>query len=203
MSRASHWNTAGGAFVKTGERNEFGGGRKYVIHNTILQPGGVSNVFSGAVNPNCVSRNNIFDVPGRLATDSEKEPASDYDYDFFSGINKGKTAVEDHAIKFGTTPAGTKLYQTSWNLEFYPRGTINSIKWGKQAYEFGERKVEITDPVIWIKNPLIDSGISMPGVNEGFSGAAPDLGAFETGNPPIQFGRRAYLSFDEGRCPWE
>ena len=202
-SRVSHWNDIGGALVKTGEREEFGGGRRYVFHNTILQPGGVLNVFSGHVNPNCISRNNIFDVPGRLATDNEKDPPSDYDFDFFSGNNKGKTAIEEHAIKFGTTPAGTKLYITSWNLEFYPRSTINSIKWGKYPYEFGERKIEITDPVTWIDNPLIDSGTIVPGFNNGFAGKAPDLGAFETGAPPLQFGRRAYLNYNEGRCPWE
>lgn len=202
-SRSGHWNTMGGAFLKTGERNEFGGGRRFVFHNTILQPGGVFNVFSSHVNPNCYTRNNIFDVPGRLATDNEKEPASDYDFDYFSGNTRGRTAAEEHGIKFGTTPAGTRLYVTAWNLEFYPRAIINSIKWGKFPYEFGERKTEITDPVVWIKNPLIDSGTILPGFNDDYEGKAPDLGAFETGGPPLQFGRRAYLSYNEGRSPWE
>lgn len=202
-SRSSHWNTKGGALIKTGERNEFGGGRRYIFHNTIRQPNGVFDVFSGHVNPNCVSRNNIFDVPGRLATNTEKEPASDYDYDFFSGETKGKTAKEEHEIRISTTPAGTKLFISSYALEFYPRSTINSIKWGAYPYEFGERKTTITDPVVWIKNPLIDSGIVLPNFNDNFTGSAPDLGAFETGTPPLQFGRRAFLGFDQGRAPWE
>ena len=202
-SRSGHRNSTGGALVKTGERNEFGGGRRYVFHNTILQPGGVFNVFSSHVNPDCIARNNIFDVPGRLATDIEKEPEGDYDYDYFSGITKGGTAKEEHGIKFTTTPAGTRLYSSSYNLEFYPRSSINSIKWGKYSYEFGDRKLEITDPVVWINNPLIDSGTILPGFNEDFMGKAPDLGAFEVGSPPLQFGRRAYLSFNDGRAPWE
>jgi hypothetical protein len=163
----------------------------------------VFNVFSSHVNPNCVTRNNIFDVPGRLATDNEKEPASDYDFDYFSGNTRGNTAKEEHGIKFGTTPAGTRLYINAWNLEFYPRSSINSIKWGKHPYDFGEIHKEITDPVVWIKNPLIDSGILLPGFNDDFQGKAPDLGAFETGNPPLEFGRRAYLKYNEGRSPWE
>lgn len=202
-SRSSHWNTMGGAFIKTGERNEFGGGRRFVFHNTILQPNGVFDGFTSHVNPNCVTRNNIFDVPGRLATDNEKEPASDYDYDFFSGDTKGRSAKEEHSIKISTTPSGTRLYISSYNLEFYPRSTINSIKWGAYPYEFGEKKVNLTDPVVWIKNPIIDSGIPISGFNDNYKGDAPDLGAFETGVPPLQFGRRAYLSFDEGRTPWE
>lgn len=202
-SRSGHRNSAGGVFIKTGERNEFGGGRRYVFHNTILQPDGVFNVFSGNVNPGCLTRNNIFDVPGRLATDLEKDPPGDYDYDFFSGIAKGKTAGEEHAVRFTTTPAGTRLYTSSYNLEFYPRSSINSIKWGKFPYEFGDRKLEITDPVVWISNPLIDSGIPIPGFNDNFYGKAPDLGAFEVGSPPLQFGRRAYLDYNEERPPWE
>lgn len=202
-SRSGHTNSTGGALIKTGERNEFGGGRRYIFHNTILQPGGVFNVFSSHVNPDCISRNNIFDVPGRLATDNEKDPPSDYDFDFFPGNTKGRTASEEHGIKFGTTPAGTRLYVSSYNLEFYPRSSINSIKWGKYPYEFGERKLEITDPVVWINNPLIDSGTLLPGFNDDFIGKAPDLGAFEVGLPPLQFGRRAYLNFNEGRAPWE
>jgi hypothetical protein len=202
-SRRGHWNTLGGSFIKTGERNEFGGGRRYVFHNTTLQPNGVFSAFTDHVNPNCVTRNNIFDLPGRLATDNEKDPASDYDYDFFSGNSRGRTAREEHGIKFSTTPAGTKLYISSYNLEYYPRSTINSIKWGAFPYEFGEKKVNITDPVIWIKNPLIDSGVIIPGFNDDFKGAGPEIGAFEIGKPPLQFGRRAYLNYNEGRCPWE
>lgn len=202
-SRSGHRNSTGGALIKTGERNEFGGGRRYIFHNTILQPGGVFNVFSSHVNPNCITRNNIFDVPGRLATDIEKEPLSDYDFDYFSGVAKGRTAIEEHGIKFNTTPTGTRLYSSSYGLEFYPRSSINSIKWGKYPYEFGDRKLEITDPVVWISNPLIDSGIQLPGFNDDFTGKAPDLGAFEVGSAPLQFGRRAYLNYNEGRAPWE
>jgi hypothetical protein len=202
-SRSGHENSMGGALIKTGERNEFGGGRRYILHNTVLQPNGVFDAFTGHVNPNCVSRNNIYNVPGRLATDIEKEPSSDYDYDYFSGDVLGRSAREENRIKFTTTPAGTRLFVSSYALEFYPRSSINSIKWGKYPYEFGDRKLQITDPVVWIPNPLIDSGALLPGFNDNFAGKAPDLGAFEVGSPPIQFGRRAYLNFDEGRPPWE
>lgn len=201
-SRTGHSNTAGGALIKTGERNEFGGGRKYVFHNTALQPGGVFHAFTSHVNPNCITRNNIFDVPGRLATDTEKEPASDYDYDYFSGTVRG-TAREENGIRFNVTPSGTKLFVSSYKLEFYPRSTINSIRWGAQPYEFGDRKVNITDPVVWIKNPLIDSGAIIPGFNDDFTGEGPDIGAFETGTPPLEFGRRAYLNYNEGWAAWE
>jgi len=202
-SRTGHRNSSGGAFIKTGEREPFAGGRRYIFHNTTLQPNGVFTAFTGHVNPNCITRNNIFDAPGRLATDLEKEPASDYDYDYFSGIYKGKTATGKNNIRISTTPSGTRLYISSYNLEFYPRPVINTIRWGVFPIEFGEDTVNITDPVVWLKNPLIDSGVLLPGFNENYKGSAPDIGAFETGTPPIQFGRRAYLSHDQDRAPWE
>jgi hypothetical protein len=202
-SRIGHRNSTGGSFIKTGEREPYAGGRRFIFHNTLLQPNGVLNAFSGHVNPDCITRNNIFDVPGRLATDTGKEPASDYDYDYFSGVARGNTAREEHGIKFSATPSGTRFFTQSYNLEFYPASTVNAIKWGTQPYVFGERNVTLTDPVVWIKNPLIDSGSIIHGFNDNFKGTAPDLGAFEVGAPPLQFGRRAYLGYDEGRTPWE
>ena len=50
---------------------------------------------------------------------------------------------------------------------------------------------------------MIDGGVVLPGFNDDFKGIAPDAGAFEVGAPPLQFGRRAYLKYDEGMAPWE
>jgi len=201
-SRTGHRNTQGGAFIKTGEREPYNGGRRFIFHNTVLQPNGAFHAFSGHVNPNCVTRNNIFDVPGRLATEKEKDPAGDYDYDYYSGVSMG-VAKEPHRINLSTTPSGTRLYMSSTGLEFYPRAWINSIAWGRYPYQFGDQKRDITDPVLQIRNPLIDSGLVLNGFNTDFEGAGPDVGAFEVGAAPAQYGRRAYLKYDEGWCPWE
>ncbi|AEL24616.1 hypothetical protein [Cyclobacterium marinum] len=201
-SRVGHRNSSGGAFIKTGEREPFAGGRRYVFHNTVVQPMGVSHAFSGHGISNTVTRNNIFDVPGRLAADRETVDNSDYDCDYFSGLSLG-VAKEKNRIKFSTTPSATRLYQTSYSLEYFPRTWINSIIWGRKPYQFGDVKRNITDPVVQIRNPLIDSGIKIPGFNTDFKGEAPDLGAFEVGTAPLEFGRRAYLAHDEGWPAWE
>jgi len=44
-AESGHRNSMGGALIKTGERNEFGGGRRYIFHNTILQPEEFQCVF--------------------------------------------------------------------------------------------------------------------------------------------------------------
>jgi hypothetical protein len=195
-SRRGHSNNTGGSVIKTGDKSGFGGGRRLVFHNTVLQPGGAQNIIGG--DPNCITRNNIFTVPGSLGPDTETVPVSDFDYDFFSG-RKG-IAKEEHGISGRFT---TFLYVSSYNLEFYPKSTITQVTIGKFPIVFGDKTITITDPVLQVKSPLIDGGAIIPGFNDDFKGAAPDLGAFEVGNPPLQFGRRAYYKYDQGWAPWE
>lgn len=194
-SRRSHSDPIGGAAIKTGERGEFGGGRRFVFHNTALQPRGVSDAFSSHVNPNCVTRNNIFDCRGRLAAKDEKAPASDYDYDFFSGSERG-SAREPHGLR------GATAYLRSTRLEYYPAPRVSVVKYGRFPRP-GDEAHTVTDPVVMTPNPVVDAGVLLPGFNDGFTGRAPDLGAFEFGKPPLEFGRRAYLRWDEGWAPWE
>jgi hypothetical protein len=197
VSRRWHRDPTGGSAIKTGERDEFGGGRRFVFHNTALQPGGVFSAFTSHVNPNCVSRNNIFDCRGSLATKQEKEPASDYDYDFFNGGDRG-TAKEKHGVR------GEVAYLPSYRLEFFPAPRVLVVRYGKITTDMGGGQTrDITDPVVSAPNPAIDAGEVLPNFNDGFVGKAPDLGAFELGGPPIEFGRRAYLNGNAGRAPWE
>ncbi|HUV12444.1 MAG TPA: right-handed parallel beta-helix repeat-containing protein, partial [Acidobacteriota bacterium] len=58
LSRRTHKDPLGGNMIKVGQRDEFGGGRRYVFHNTALQPKGAFRVFSTHVCPNTVTRNN-------------------------------------------------------------------------------------------------------------------------------------------------
>ena len=196
-SRRLHRDPVGGSCIKTGERDEFGGGRRYVFHNTALQPRGVFSAFSSHVCPDCVTRNNIFDCRGSLATKQEKEPASDYDYDFFSGGDRG-IAKERHGVR------GAVAYLSSYRLEFFPAPRVLVVRYGKIPTDMGGGVTRnITDPVVSAPNPIIDAGEVLPNFNDDFTGKAPDLGAFEVGRPPLEFGRRAYVKWSEGWAPWE
>lgn len=196
-SRRTHRDPTGGAAIKTGERDEFGGGRRFILHNTVLQPRGVFTAFTSHVNPNCVSRNNIFEVRGALATRQEKEPTSDYDYDFFNGSERG-TAREAHGVR------GAVVFLPSYALEFYPAPRVSVVQFGRIETDMGGgQKRAITDPVVSRPNPVIDAGTPLPGFNDDFVGKAPDIGAFELGGAPLQFGRRAYLNWTDARAPWE
>lgn len=192
-SRRTHRDPLGGSMIKVGERGEFGGGRRFVFHNTALQPKGAFHVFSGHVNPNTVTRNNIFDCPGRLTSSREVAIPSDFDYDFFSGMEKGG-AKEPHGV------SGNIDYHHSYQLEFFPAASTTKILWGRIPIEQGDTTIHITDPVVTTPNPVIDAGAALPGFNDRYAGKAPDLGAFELGLDPLRFGRRAVVS---DWAPWE
>jgi hypothetical protein len=195
-SRRSHRDSIGGAMMKTGERGEFKGGRRYVFHNTALQPGGALHAFTGSGIGNNISRNNVFDCRGQLTGSRPVEIPSDHDYDYFVGMQRG-IAKELHGVRQRWRGQG---FAESYNLEFYPSATINKTQWGKIPVDFsGEVKI-ITDPVVTVRNPIIDAGIVIPGFNDDYSGEAPDLGAFELGRPPLKFGRRAGGTV---WAPWE
>ena len=192
-SRRGQRNTLGGTMFKLGGRGEFQGGRRYFFHNTAIQPNGPNSSVSRCAN--CVAWNNIFDVPG--GSSREPDPTSDFDYNYGGG------GTEEHGVSFTRTPAGTRLFVSSYSLEFYPRLYVNSIIWGAHPYQFGEKQRNITDPVVQVRNPMIDGGRRIPGFNDDFKGPAPDLGAFEVGAAPLEYGRRAYYYYDEGWAPWE
>jgi len=192
-SRRTHRDPLGGSMIKTGQRDEFGGGRKFVFHNTAIQPKGAFHVFSGHVNPNTVTRNNIFDCPGRLTSSRQVDIPCDFDYDLFPGMDRG-IARESHGIR------GNPSFVKSYGLEFYPSSTTTTVKWGKVKMQRGGRSVTLTDPVVTVPNPVIDSGLRLPNFNDDYTGKAPDLGAFELGRPPIRFGRRAAHDI---WAPWE
>lgn len=195
-SRRSHQDPRGMTVFKTGEREGFGGGPIFAFHNTVIQPRGPAYVFNNRTR-NTVTRNNIFDVPGSFIRGHEAHPSSDHDYDFFSGDDRSG-AKQPHGT-FRPRPS----YVVSYQLEFYPASTTIGGGGHKVPMKVGGVERIITNPVVQLRNPVIDAGERLPGFNDGFTGEAPDLGAFETGAPPLQFGRRAYLRYDEGWAPWE
>ena len=179
-----HQGASGGAAIKVGDREEFGGGRRYLFHNTVLQPRGAFHVFTSAADPVAYSRNNVWDVRGMLVTNRLPEafPRSDFDYDLFSGMSVGFPELSHRVV---TTPS----YVDSHGLEFYPSSWTSLVKGGKIELPYGEGTRIVTDPLITTRNLMVDGGVRIPNFNDDFGGAAPDIGAFEVGRPPLRFGR--------------
>jgi hypothetical protein len=194
-SRITHQDPSGGMMIKTGmnyvnvdgERVSTGLGHRFIFHNTALQPRGALDVFSSHELHNAVSRNNIFYSRGRAYPQDRGAPHNDFKNDLTGGYLGGGFV--------------RSMFLPSQTLEWYLAPTMNRIQWGRVEYTRSGKNFSITDPMVQVKNPAIDAGVPLPGFNDGFTGAAPDIGAFETGGPALRFGRESAPGFS--RPPWE
>jgi hypothetical protein len=196
VSRRTQKDPIGASMIKVGgDDGEFRGGRRYVFHNTALQPRGSFRVFSGHQLSDVISRNNLYDCPGVLTGVREPVEPLDFQYDMFTGISNGRNWLKNRV------GGGKPAFQPSQGLEWFPAVTTTMIKWGKTEVTHEGETWRQTDKMIHVPNPMIDSGEVIPGFNDSYAGNAPDIGAFERGRPPLKFGRRA------GRkviiAPWE
>ncbi len=196
VSRRTQKNPIGGPMIKVGgDDGTFRGGRRYVFHNTALQPRGAFRVFSGHQLSDVISRNNLYDCPGVLTGVREPVEPLDFQFDMFTGISNGKQYLRN---RIG---GGKPALEPSQGLEWFPAVNTTKVKWGRTVVNHDGKEWRQTDKVIRVPNPMIDSGEVLPGFNDSYAGAGPDIGAFERGRPPLKFGRRA------GRkvivAPWE
>jgi hypothetical protein len=194
-SRVSHQDRSGGAMIKTGmnvveingEKVSTGLGYRFIFHNTALQPNGALDVFSGHELHNAVTRNNIFYSRGRAYPSDSGEPRNDFKNDLTGGYLGGGMV--------------RTMFLPSDLMEWFLSPFVKKIQWGRIESVRNGKTIAITDPVVDAPNPAIDKGVRLPGFNDEFTGAAPDIGAYETGLPPLRFGREAAPGFT--RAPWE
>jgi hypothetical protein len=194
-SRVTHQDPSGGMMIKTGmnhvtidgERVSTGLGYRFIFHNTALQPEGALDVFSSHELHNAVTRNNIFYARGRTYPQDRGAPPNDFQNDLTGGYLGGGFVKS--------------MFLPGERLEWFLAPTMNKIQWGRVPYTRNGKEFAITDPMVQAKNPALDTGTRLPGFNDEFTGAAPDIGAYETGRPPLRFGRDMAPGF--ARAPWE
>jgi hypothetical protein len=175
-SQGSLDNDEGGTFNKPGQGGGgFGGGRRYMFHNTALQPiepgltypAGASMGIGSAGTPviNTVSRNNIWHVKKTWwsAIDVEGGFNNDFDYDLFNGNITAQSGSETHGV------VGTPIYQDGHGA---PSGSGGLYQLAPNSAGY-------------------DRGVRLPNFNDDFTGAAPDMGAAEAGKPLMRFGVNA------------
>ena len=144
-------------------------------------------MFSAHELHNAVTRNNIFYARGR--TYPEPLPGAPNDF---------KNDLTGRYLGGGFV---SSMFLPTEGLEWFLAPAMNHIRWGRVEYNRGGKTFFITDPLESAPNPAIDKGVRLPGFNDDFQGAAPDIGAFENGVPPLRFGREMAPGFR--RAPWE
>ena len=162
-------------FAKSGTQSGYGDGRRYVFHNTLLQAvqSGVTNplgagggiIAAGSTSPvtNTMSRNNILHV-WKPHWDSIRVQTgaskNDFDYDLRNGGISAYSGAEPNG------KVGTPIYAAGNGWE----------SWGNGMYQLAP------------SSPGYDQGQRLPNFNDGFTGAAPDIGAHEAGTPAMKLG---------------
>ncbi|MCX7049257.1 MAG: right-handed parallel beta-helix repeat-containing protein [Candidatus Sumerlaeota bacterium] len=161
------------------------------LHNTCVKKGMPLVLSTSEKARNCVYRNNLF-----IGTDANyayetTAPMADCDFDYDG---------------FGGGPWGNFL---KWNGARYK--TLEEVKAKAPVYKHAvlvdpatlfasgikqpEDPKKQTDPAandlrLKAGSAAIDAGAILPGINDGFAGKAPDLGAYEFGAPLPHYGPR-------------
>ncbi|HET9651039.1 MAG TPA: hypothetical protein VFP36_02555, partial [Usitatibacter sp.] len=158
---------------KSGSSSDFANGRRYLFHNTMLQPmddgsqpygggggAGVGGTGDSQLVHNTVSMNNIYHIWKPNSAVYQVGTDNTFQNDMFNGRF-------DTAIVGGINATPTYADGNGWKSG--PSG-LYALKAG---------------------TPGFDGGVRIPNFNDDFQGAAPDVGAAEGGGIAMKFGLAA------------
>lgn len=178
----------------------------YVLHNTLIAENSTNQQVS-----NAHFANNLFlgtDRPGSgISSIGGPTAYSTYDYDGYrpnTGVEENYTwAGAGQGGGRGQGPAGLR-FKTLADLARATGQETHGIEVDYDVFErlqppasppnagnYG-KPYEAADLNFSLKSggKAVDAGVKIPNVNSGFSGRAPDLGAYEVGQPPVVYGPR-------------
>lgn len=176
-----------------------------LYHNTIIAEGLPGDLFS-----NAHFRNNLFlgtDAPGRAVLRFSNATAySTYDYngyrlnpqakDQFLWISPAAGSLRDYTLnrrsakRFGSlaelrTVMGQEAHGIEVDYNIFEQLRAPDATKPQAVYHAKELNFKLNP-----HGKAVDAGIHLPGVNDGFAGSAPDLGAYEVGQPLPKYGPR-------------
>lgn len=159
-----------GQFAKVDDsKPDASGGRRYVLNNTLLQPSDGAGI-RGGIQATGGSNKTILNTVSR--NNLWNAPNQPYVYTYGTGLDFD--------------------YDLSWIVPNKPVGphhvTGTPVFAAGGGDDAGSSGLYALDPT----SPGFDAGAVLPGFTDGFTGAAPDIGAMESGAAPMQFGVNAY-----------
>lgn len=161
-----------------------------IYGNTSVKAGMPLLLYTNDVVSNCVHRNNLF--LGGTATfayeSTAQMQACEYDFDGFGG--RTELFLKWNGMRY------PKLHDSD-----PPRPVYRHAVWVRPetAFESGiqppqteqtQFPPDVNDLRLSPECEAIDAGVVLPNINDGYRGKAPDLGAFERGQPLPHFGPR-------------
>jgi hypothetical protein len=159
-------------------------------HNTSVKSGMPLVLFTGDSVSNCVLRNNLFlGTTGNYAFESTaRMRGCDFDFDGFGG--QWKLFLKWNGVRYGSLEDAAGRSPVYRHAVYVSPATAfqSGAKPPDAAYR--QFNIEENDLRLSVKCEAVDAGVVLPNVNDGYQGRAPDLGAYEVGRPPPQYGPR-------------
>lgn len=170
------------------------------FHNTAVKCGDAFAVYADVPWSRAFFRNNLFigglgggtyggygNGDGDVLSLSAADDTCSFDYDGYGshGTNKFTGSVGNASF---SSLAELKANTTEKNAVQLGLDTFAAtIPFPEDPY------APTTQADLQLKagSAAVDTGIALPNVNDGFSGSAPDLGAYEIGAPPPEYGPRS------------
>ena len=138
-------------------------------------------------------RNNVFLGNGQKILDTRTHtPHSSMDYDGF-GTGTIRWCGPQTGMKFQTFPT-LAAFAKATGLEQHGVLLGYDIFASQPELPFGKKKTYqpgVADLRLEPGGAAVDAGCVLPNINDGFTGEAPDLGAYELGRPIPHYGPRA------------
>ncbi|HUU42433.1 MAG TPA: right-handed parallel beta-helix repeat-containing protein [Planctomycetota bacterium] len=162
----------------------------YYLHNTSVKSGMALTLYAGSPTHNSVFRNNLFvgtHAPYLLESTSRMVKC-DWDYDGFAGTGanfakwngRKYASIEELGMMGGIEKHGVVVSPAG----LFASGILPPKDVKTQF------KPEVNDLRLKTGSNAVDAGLVLPNVNDGFRGNAPDLGAYELGDPLPHYGPR-------------
>ena len=164
-----------------------------VYHNTVVAPARALNLLSTITQHNFVIANNLFVGPDALVGGRT--------VDWRAGIDRGvfdfNGYYPDGEFMFGTVGAIDRLYANFAEAQASGQVETSGVLLTRTIFDGGfvgpadaSLRYDPVEGSLAAAAAAVDRGARLPGLNDGFTGLGPDLGALELGCPAPVYGPR-------------
>jgi hypothetical protein len=161
-----------------------------IVHNTTLRNGSPLRLSTADPISNCYSRNNLFiGTEGRAYDNSAPANGCDFDFDGFAGWT-GDIFLKWNGVRYRNLAEVQAKCPVERHARTFAAANLFAVGLRAPPNELTIYDISKIDVRLRAGSPAIDAGQPLPGFNDGFTGSAPDLGAFEFGSALPHYGPR-------------